>query len=147
MPDSMGSDFSEIEALARDLGQVSSLAGPFLRQAIEVTSGKVKKTAQDSVKRDDRSKRFKNLPGTIDYDITVEAGAGGSSLSSEIGYNRERYGDRAKTGNLREFGAPNADGVPLAPHNDLLNALHENEKDLEFGIDKALRDAEKLAGL
>ena len=108
---------------------------------------KVKKTAQASVKKDDRSKRFTNLPGTLDYEVTVEAGASGSSLSSEIGYNRERYGDRAKTGNLREFGAPNADGVPLAPHNDLLNALHENEKDLEVGIDKAFRAAEKLAGL
>ena len=147
MADSMDIDFGPLEDLARDLGKVSSFAGPFLRQAIEVTSGKVKKTAQESVKKDDRSKRWKALPGTIDYDITVDAGADGSSLSSEIGYNRTRYGEEAKLGNLRELGAPGADGVPLAPHNDLVNALHENEKDLEVGIDKALRDAEKLAGL
>ena len=147
MPDSLDADFSELDSLARDLGTVSSLAGPFIRKAVEVTSGKVKKTAQESIKNDDKSKRWKALPGTIDYEITVDAAAGGSSLSSEIGYNRTRYGDKAKLGNLRELGAPGADGVPLAPHNDLVNALHENEKDLEFGLDKALRDAERKAGL
>ena len=143
MPDSISFDFSELTKLAADLGEVPKTAGPFIRKALEVTSVNTKKTAQASVKTG--NKRFGALPGAIDFDITVKAGLGGSSIESEIGYNKDK--DPGKLGNLREFGAPGADGVPLAPHNDLLNALHENEKDFEHGLSEALKDAEKAAGL
>jgi hypothetical protein len=147
MADSASFDFSELSKLAADLGHVSSNAGPFLRSALERTSRSTKQTAQESVKNDNKSRRWKALPGAIGYDITAKAGAGGSSLEAEIGYNKSRYGDRAKLGNLREYGAPGADGVPLAPHNDLVNALHANEADFVKGIAEALNDAQKAVGL
>lgn len=131
-------DFSSLTQLAADLGQVADNAGPFLRSAIEVTSVKTKKAAQKSV--GSGNKRWKALPSAIDYEVTVEAGIGGSSISSDIGYNRGRPAGRL--GNVREYGTPR-----VAPHNDLLNALHENEKDFVHGVEEALKDAERSAGL
>jgi len=154
-------DFSELNTLAADLGEVSRNAGPNIRKAVEVTSRNVKDAANESV-RSSRASWSKPLAGAIDYEITAEAGAGGSFIESEVGYNQSRYGDRAKLGNLREFGAPNAPSgffskgtfipipgsrAPRAPHNDLANALHENENDFVDGLSKALRDAEREAGL
>lgn len=147
MDDSANFDFSELEKLASDLGNVAATAGPFLLSALKVTSGNVKDAANDSIQSDNRSKRWKGIAKAVDYDITTKAGMGGSSLESEIGYNKTRYGDRARLGNLREFGAPGADGVPLTPHNDLVNALHKNEGDFVRGVTAALNDAEKVAGL
>lgn len=147
MADSASFDFSELSKLAADLGRVPSTAGPFLRSALERTSRNVKDAANASIYSDDKSGRWIGVAKTVDYDVTAKAALGGSSLEAEIGYNKSRYGDRAKLGNLREYGAPGADGVPLAPHNDLLNALHANEADFVKGVAIALNDAEKAAGL
>lgn len=154
-------DFSELDALAADLGKVPDNAGKHIRKAVEVTSRKVKDAANDSVKSS-RASWSKPLAGAIDYDIEVDAGSGGSSITSEIGYNKTRYGARASLGSLREFGAPNApSGVfrgnkfipipgtraPRAPHNDLQIALHANEADFQHGLEQAIADAEREAGL
>ena len=147
MADEIGFDFSELTKLAADLGNVAGTAGPFLRTAIERTSRNVKDAANESIESDDKSGRWTGVTKAVDYDITVKAGLGGSQIESEIGYNKSRYGKRAKLGSLREFGAPGADGVPLAPHNDLLNALHANEADFVTGLANALKDAERKAGL
>ena len=143
MPDSMSFDFSDLTKLAADLGEVPKTAGPFINSAIQRTSGNIEKAASASVSKG--GKRWRPAAVALDYELTVEAGFGGSSITSEVGYNKDK--DPGKLGNLREFGAPGADGVPLPPHNDLLNALHENEKDLEVGLDKALQSAERKAGL
>lgn len=146
--DEINFDFTELTKLAADLGQVAEKTGPFLRTAFVVTSGKVKDDAIESVKTNQPSRRWKGLSqAAIDYDIKADLVGGNSVITSEIGYNPARYGKRAKLGNLREFGAPGADGVPLAPHNDLLNALHKNEKDFVKGIADATRDGERAAGL
>ena len=133
-------DFSELNSLAADLGEVAANAGPLIRSAVEVTSGRVKKDAREAVKSG--ASQWKALPGAIDYEVTVDAGLGGSSITSEIGYSKERPAGRL--GNLREFGSP---AKSLAPHNDLANALHANEADFERGLSKAAEDAEKKAGL
>lgn len=146
MPDSMGFDFSELASLARDLGEVPKTAPKWIAKALKVTSGKVKEAAQESVKNGRGD--WKALSHTIDYDLVGKSALEGSSMTAEVGYNRSRYGDDAKIGNLREFGAPNTKwGGPLAPHNDLLNALNANEDDLVDGLSKALKDAENEAGL
>lgn len=147
MADEAAFDFSELSRLAADLGHVADTAGPFLRTAIERTARNVKDAANDSIQSDDKSGRWKGVTKAVDYDITAKTGSGGSELEAEIGYNRSRYGKRAKLGSLREFGAPGADGVPLAPHNDLVNALHANEADFVKGIAEALNDAQKAVGL
>ena len=147
MPDEINFDFTEIDQLAAALGKLPDTAGPFINSAIQRTSGNVKDAALKSVEDNDPSERWTGVEGAIDYEITTFEGFGASVIKSEIGYNAERYGVKAKLGWLREYGAPGADGVPLAPHNDLLNALHANEADFVKGLAIALKDAEKAAGL
>lgn len=142
-----GFDFSELKQLSVDLGEVPDTIGPFLNSAFKFTATNVKKSADLSVKRNGPSQRWTGLGGAIDYEVTTFQGFGASVIKADIGYNEERYGDRAKLGNLREFGAPGADGVPLSPHNDLVNALHENEADFEKGIGLAIGDAMKAKNL
>lgn len=131
-------EFSELTKLAADLGEVPKNAGPFIRKAVEVTSCNVKDDARKSVKAGSSS--WKALPGAIDYEITVDAGLGGSTITSEVGYNKDI--PAGKLGNIREFGSPK-----VAPHNDLATALHGNEQDFERGINNAIGDALREAGL
>ena len=134
-------DLSELDRLTADLGKVVDNAGPLINSAMQVTAGKVRDAARDSVKGGARS--WKALPNTIDYDKTVRHIFGVSQLQIDIGYNKDR-GGAGDLGNLREYGAP-AKG--LAPHNDLQQAAHANEDDFAHGLDQALRDAERKAGL
>lgn len=140
------SDFSELGKLASDLGQASDNIGPFLRSALTKTAGHVKKDAAESV---GGSAAWGAAAAAIDYDVETAASDGGSQISIDIGYNKGKAA--GALGNLREFGAPNATyggkSVPLGPHNDLLNALEANAADFERGIDKAVDDALKKAGL
>lgn len=136
-------DFSELTALAADLGKVSGNISKPLRNAIKRTSGLVKKDAQDSV---GGSAHWGQLARTINYDTTESK----SGIESEIGYDKSRGGS-GKLGNLREFGAPGAmyggKAVPLAPRSDLANALHKNEDDFTKGVNAAIDDALKASNL
>lgn len=138
-----GFDFSELHAFAADLGKVSDNAGPLLNSAVQHTSVEVKKTAVESVRKG--SKAWKSLPTAIGYDIATAQLFGTSVIKSDIGYDRDRDGGRL--GNLREFGAPDSPSGPLAPHNDLQLALEANADDFEHGLERAIDDALKRAGL
>lgn len=135
-------DFSDIDRLAADLEQVSDNAGPPINSAIQVTSLKVKRAA---AKRVGRSKTWSPAAGAIDYEIKTFQGFGQSLIQSEIGYDKEKRA--GGLGNLREYGAPDSDGGPLAPHNDLAASLKENQQDFVLGLVKATEDAERKAGL
>lgn len=137
MSDGIEFDFSEVDRLAADLGKIDAVAAPFVRKAVEVTARKVKDSARAKVAAG--SSQWSGLPNTIDYDIH---GANLGGISAEVGYNKARGG--GKLGNIREFGAPAKD---TGPHNDLANALEENQDDFQTGLGKALSDAEKAAGL
>jgi len=150
--DGIGFDFSEVDRLAADLGEVPKNAGPLLNSAVQFTSVRIKDEARKSVGR----KRWKAAAAAIDYELktgaagglgAVVAGVAGGgtlagSITSEIGYNKGKAG--GPLGNLREFGAP---GQDLPPSNDLLNAKDHNEADFQRGIEKAIADAERKAGL
>ncbi len=135
-------DFSDIDRLAADLEQVADNAGPLINSAIQVTSLKVKRSAAKKV---GRSTTWKAAAGAIDYEIKTFQGFGQSLIQSEIGYDKQR--PAGALGNLREFGAPDSDGGPLAPHNDLASALKENQQDFVLGLVKATEDAERRSGL
>ena len=135
-------DYSELTKLSADLGRASENVGPFLRSAVMVTAGKIKKDAADEVRS---SSMWAGAAGAIDYDVVAAPGEALSTLTVEIGYNKGKRG--GPLGNLREYGAPDSASGPLAPHNDLLNALEANQADFEKGIARALDDAEKAAGL
>lgn len=156
MADGIDFDFSEVLKLSEDLGKVPRNAGPLINSAVQVTAVKVKKSAQSKVAGG--SKTWSGLPNTIDYEIKTATGGGANlfeiadatlassspanSITAEIGYNKARGG--GKLGNIREFGAP---GKDRAPHNDLANALEENQADFQHGLEIALADAERAAGL
>lgn len=143
MPNGYTVDFSEVDQLAADLGTVAATAGSFIRSAVTVTARRVKDDADAKV-REGSASWAKPLGSAIDYELKTLQAFGASVVDAEVGYNRTRYGDRAKLGNLREFGAPGADGVPLAPHNDLQRALEANQEDFEYGLSEALKDAEAV---
>ena len=133
-----GMDFSELDRLAADLGEVPKRAAPLIRKAIEVTSFKVKTAAGKTAGTGDP--RWRPLPSAIDYEIKTFQGFGASVIQSEIGYDKDS--DVGKLGNIREFGTPR-----VAPHNDLKIALEANQDDFEKGLMIALEQAEKAAGL
>ena len=138
MADGVEFDLSELTKLSADLGDVPDNVGPLINSAIQGTSVNIKKAAQKTV---GRRKHFKGGAAGIDYEVKVVFG---QLIQSEIGYNKDT--DAGKLGNLIEFGAPGSKNA-LAPTSDLANALHANEADFQRGLNKALANAEKRAGL
>lgn len=146
MADGVSIDFSELDKLAADLGHAEGEIDKPLKSALAFAAQNVKKDAQTAVFGD---QFFKGAGSAISYDVTVKSG----EVDAEVGYDKGRGG--GALGNLREFGAPDAHAfgnpfaatVPLAPHNDLQNALGREQADFEHGIDLAVDDALKAAGL
>lgn len=137
-----GIDFSEVDRLVADIGEVADTIGPYANSAVNFTSVKIKKAAAKSV---GKSPTWGAAAQAIDYDIKVHQAFGVSTIQSEIGFDKEKTA--GSLGNLREFGAPDSPNGPLAPHNDLAIALHANERDYVYGLQKATEDAERAAGL
>lgn len=130
-------DFSEIKALAADLGDVPKKTGPLIRKAVEVTSRYV---------RDDWRKNVSGLihapafPSSITYDLKGFSGFGATVIESEIGPDKGRA--QGALGNLLEYGSVNN-----APRGDGAGALQKNTADFEKGIGIAIDDGLKAAGL
>ncbi len=153
----MSADFSELMSLAADIESAPPRLPKYLAKALGTTSMKVKKDAQTSVRG---RKGFGHAANAIDYDLAGVSGAV-SEMSSEIGYNKGIAA--GNLGNLIEFGAPNAKAHmlrggrnvpvpgapsrPLAPSNDLSNALLNNEDDFVSGVERAVSDAMGEVGL
>lgn len=134
-------DFSEIDALAADLGDAPSTIGPFLNSALQFTARNIKKSAQRRVSSGDKA--WRSAVKSIGYDVTTFQGFDKSVLNVEVGYDKEV--GSGSLGNLREFGAPDSPNGPLAPHNDLAIALEENETDFIRGVERATADATQAA--
>lgn len=141
MSDNIKFDFSELTGLAADLGEVQASAERTIRSAIEYTSVEIKKSAARKV---GKRKHFKQAAQAIDYELKSFQGFGVSVLQSEIGFDKDK--PAGALGNLTEFGAPGADNA-LAPGSELVTSLHEQEGDFVKGLNKALEDAERKAGL
>ena len=138
MADGIEFDFSELRKLAADLSFVADEIEPLVKAALNVSSLKIKRSAQARVKR---RRHFKQAANAITFD--VESRRGG--FFSEIGYDKRR-GGAALLGNLAEFGAPRSNNA-LTPGNELALSLHENEADFVYGIERAEADARRKAGL
>ena len=136
----MDADFGELMSLAADIEDAPKALPKYLRKALDMTSIKVKKDAQATVKG---RKGLGHAAGAIDYELKGSSGAV-SEMSSEIGYSKDK--GAGKLGNLIEYGAPNS-GNQLAPSHDLGNALLANEGDFVEGVSKAVSDALTESGL
>lgn len=145
MADGIRFDFTDLNRLAADLGRVSAEIEPFVKSALNVTSLKIKRAAQEKV---GRRKHFRHAARAITFD--VESRRGG--FFSEIGYEKDKiYGSGkwrtpGNLGNILEFGAPDAPNA-LTPGNELATSLRENEADFIYGIERAEADVRRKAGL
>lgn len=139
MPDFLNIDFSEIDQLSVDLGDVSDNIGRYARTALEVTSGKVKEDWAEKLKDEPR---LPHASRTITYDVSSAQAFGVTVLKSEIGAERGRL--QAPLVAVNEFGAP---GNNTAPRGYGAGALIENAPDLEEGLLKASADAERAANI
>lgn len=131
-------DYSEISRLAADLGEVPRRSSRNLRQAIEVTARHVRDAARQNATGMAHAPAF---PYSITYDITGSGDSGtGSTLDAEIGPDKDR--PQGALGNLIEYGS-----IHNPPQGIMHGALQANEADFERGIDMAVADALKAAGL
>jgi hypothetical protein len=129
-------DFSEVIKLAADLGEVPDNAGENIRKAVVVSARNVK---------DDWRKPLQGsatVPGgaaSISYDIKGGNAVRGSENTAEIG--PELTGQGPIVGML-EYGTPStgARGYGAA-------ALERNQEDFQRGLEIALEQAERAAGL
>jgi len=138
MADNLKFDFSDVLKLAADLGQVPDNAGPNIRKAVEVTARNVKDTWRDSLKG---SKHIPRGPSSVSYDIKGESALSGSSVTAEIGPTVGAGGVGGLVGML-EYGTPTS-----GPTGFGARALQENEGDFQRGLEIALQQAERKAGL
>jgi len=135
MADGFDLDLSDVLRLSANLGEVQVRAGHYIVPVMKKTALEVKKEARRTVAAG--SKRWKALPRTIDFELTVFEGFGSGVINADIGYNRGQ--DAARLGNIREFGSVN-----VAPHNDLQNALDKESDAFEKGLSDALARAESV---
>lgn len=133
MADAIGFDFSEIDRLVADLGQVPDAAGKNVIKAVEGTSLGVKKAWQEPLKG---SRTLWALPFAITYDVEGD----GKTVTSEIGFDKSR--NQGPLGNISEYGSPTISGRGYG-----LAALEKNIPDFEKGLSIALEQAEKAVGL
>lgn len=141
MADGISFDFSELTRLAADLESVPKNIGGFLESAIKFTSVNVKRAASRKV---GRRRHFKQAAQAIDFEVKHFSGFGVNIIQSEVGFDKDK--PAGELGNLIEFGAPGSPNA-LTPGNELQTSLHENEADFMRGVDKAIDDAHRKAGL
>lgn len=145
MADEIKVDASDFSKLSADIGKAPSRSGRTLRQAMEVTSIKVRNTAREKSSGLQHAPAF---PASITYDIGANnsllretfGGGGADTIVSEIGPDKDR--PQGALGNLLEYGSINN-----APRGIMHGALQENEADFHKGVEKAVNDALKGLGL
>jgi len=134
--DGVSADNSELDRLVADLGSVPKHAGRNVTKALEVGARNVKDGWREKISH---SRGVPHGAASISYDIEGDASVAGSTVSAEIGPELEGQGPIV---GLIEMGT-----VTLAPHGYGLAALKEEQPDFEKGLDKAIDDALKAAGL
>jgi hypothetical protein len=138
MADGIEVDASDLSKLASQLGEVPPRSGRNLRQAIEVTARHVRDTWRENAVGMAHAPAF---PYSITYDVHGSGNSGsGSQLEAEIGPDKSRA--QGALGNLIEYGSVNNSPMGLGHA-----ALQTNEADFERGIDRAVEDALRAAGL
>lgn len=119
MADGISFDFSEILKLAADLEAAPAEVSKNVRAAVQVTSLKVKRSAQAKANR-------RGLAGYA-RDITYETKETRSTVESEIG---PTPGDAGSFGLVEDASG----NVRSAPQHAMRDALRENEEDFIKGL-------------
>ena len=125
-------NFSELDKLAVDLGDAADVI-PNVKKAVQVNSNKVKSAWRNKLQG---SSTLPALPYAVSYDVEVNAGG----VEGEIGFDKDK--PQGALGNVSEYGTMNN-----APRGFGLASLEENQADFVEGIEKAIDDTLKAAGL
>lgn len=133
----MDVDFSELDRLAADLGEVAHKSARPIEKAVAVTARKIKEDWASEARGMAHAPAF---PHSISYDINKFGGFGASVISAEIGPDKGK--PQGALGNLIEFGSRNN-----APQGLGHGALQRNEEDFVNGLEKATDDMLKESGL
>jgi len=148
MADDFTIDNSELDKLAADVRKVPAAGRGFLTSAMEVSGRKIRDTARENAMGMTHAPAF---PYSITYDFVGNSHGGGAlgafvggsgavDLVMEIGPDKDR--PQGALGNLIEYGSVNN-----PPQGIMHGALQANEADFERGIDRAIEDTMKAAGL
>lgn len=145
MADGATIDSSDFARLAADLGKVPPETGEYAAKALEVSARRVRDDWRQNATGLAHAPAF---PYSITYDVGSTSGAlrgllggaGAQDLMAEIGPEKGRA--QGALGNLIEFGSVNNPPMGLGH-----GALQLNEPDFEQGIDRAIADGLRAAGL
>ena len=129
-------DFSEITKLAADLGEVPKNAGKRVRQAVEVSARKVK----DSWRAPLQGSVISGAAASISYDIIGGEAISGSSITADIGPELGGPGSLVAATEEGFGGRQGPTGYGAA-------ALQQNQAEFQKGLEIALEQAEREAGL
>lgn len=94
-------DFTELDQLAADLGNVPANAGRNVRTAVEITARHIK---DDWAKKLTGENGLPHAPRAIGYDVTSFAGFGNTVVKAEIGAERGKL--QAPIVTVIEYGSP-----------------------------------------
>lgn len=126
----------DLNALARDLGEIPKATAPFVRKAVEISARNIK----DLIRAEYSGSR--GLPGasrSISYDLKGSTGSRLGGISAEIG---PELGGQGSVVGLVDEGAPRTPGRKRIP-----KALNDEAPGFEQGIQRAIDDGLKAAGL
>ncbi len=139
MDDGFVIDTSELNRLSTDLGAVPSIAGRYIRSAVETTARHIRDDWREAA---DGMAHAPAFPASITYDIASMAHVSldFSSIRAEIGPDKDRA--QGALGNLIEFGSVNNPPWGLGH-----GALQRYEDDFQRGLQIAAADAENVAGV
>lgn len=126
----------DLNALARDLGEIPKATAPFVRKAIEVSARNIKDQIRDEYSG---SRQLPGASRSISYDLQGTTGARLGGISAEIG---PSLGGQGSIVGLVDEGAPRTPGRKRIP-----KALNDESPGFEKGIELAIEDGLKAAGL
>jgi hypothetical protein len=119
-------DFSELLALAADLGRVPAEVALNVKKAVTVTALKVKKDWASEAKRSGLA----GYAASVTYDVKESRGGVEAEIGPDLGRNQGSFG----------FVEEGGGGVRSAPQHAGRNASRKNEQDFVDGLEKAIGD-------
>jgi hypothetical protein len=136
MADGFQVDFSDVLRLAASIEEAPAAASRRIRQAVVVTARNVKDDWQEPLKGS------ATIPGgarSVSYDITGGHGIRAEEIRADIGPVLEGQGPIV---GMLEYGTPS-----IGPRGYGAAALEKNQEDFQRGLQIALEQAEREAGL
>jgi len=133
----------DLNALARDLGEIPKATAPFVRKAVEISARNIK----DQIRNEyTGARQLPGAPGAISYDLKGSTGARLGGIEAEIGPEKGRY--QGTLVGMVDVGTTDENGTPRTPGRKRVpKALADEVPGFEKGMSQAIEDGLKAAGL